>query len=228
MTPATRNKLTPAEAARLAELLPIIERGINSFVEVGRALIEVSDRRLYRETHATFEEFCQDKYSMTAGQAYRLCAAAETVKMLPSGQQKLIQNERQARELAKAPTADRPKILRAAARKGPVTAKSIKEETLRITRNSDDEALEAAIARQFTQPKSPTTITGSNEQKGSEMPAEPGEIPGSATMTEADLPSICKDLRDIAEELEAFPDFGDVANRLVLIAKWVRMIGNIK
>ena len=51
MTTAVKNKLTEAESARLAELEPIIALGMANFVVVGKALLEISDSRLYRETH---------------------------------------------------------------------------------------------------------------------------------------------------------------------------------
>ena len=57
-------QLAATERDRLSELEPLIERGMTSFVEVGNALLEISDRRLYRETHSTFAEYCGAKWKM--------------------------------------------------------------------------------------------------------------------------------------------------------------------
>jgi hypothetical protein len=65
---------------RLRELEEVVERGLATFVEVGRALQEIRDAQLYRATHA-----------------YRLIDAAEVkVALSPIGD---IRNEAQAREL---------------------------------------------------------------------------------------------------------------------------------
>ena len=133
MKPATRNELTQDEATRRAELEPIIAEGMASFVEVGQALVEISDRRLYRNTHSTFKQYCQEKWQISAAHAYRLAEAAEvveSVKSSPVGDK--ITTESQARELARVPEPKRADVLEAAvtkaARRGkPLTAASIKE-----------------------------------------------------------------------------------------------------
>ena len=50
--------MAPLQVRRLAELELVIERGLKTFVEVGAALLGIRDGRLYRETHATFEDYC--------------------------------------------------------------------------------------------------------------------------------------------------------------------------
>ena len=47
--------LSAAEAGRLQELETTIERGLQTFIEVGEALREIRDHRLYRGDHPTFE-----------------------------------------------------------------------------------------------------------------------------------------------------------------------------
>src|SRR3954470_4192004 len=103
MTPAPiKNPLTPEEAARFTQLRADIKTDMAGFMKTALALVEISDKRYYREEYSTFQEFCQAEYDLSASRVYRLCQAAEVVKLLPSGQQ-TITNERQARELAKAP-----------------------------------------------------------------------------------------------------------------------------
>ncbi len=56
--------LTSSEATRLAELEEQISSGLATFVAVGQALLEVRDRRLYRQTHATFEAYCRERWGI--------------------------------------------------------------------------------------------------------------------------------------------------------------------
>lgn len=128
MTPT--QTLTPAESSRLAELEPKIERGLKNFVEVGTALVEIADLRLYRGTHSTFDEYCKDKWKMTAHRAYRLSNSAEVMNKLSVTHGSQIKNERQARELGKVAPEKRAKVIESAAASAeaesrPMTARDI-------------------------------------------------------------------------------------------------------
>jgi len=94
------------ESADFIRLEKVIERGLDTFVEVGNALAEIRDRRLYRCEHKTFEDYCRDKWNIGRTYAHRLMAAAETVEMLPVGNKPT--SERQVRALAKLPAEKRP------------------------------------------------------------------------------------------------------------------------
>src|SRR5215471_844919 len=74
--------LTEPERGRLVELESVIARGLGSFVEVGRALQEIRDRRLYREQHATFEGYCRERFRMTRQHANRTIRAAVVAGIL--------------------------------------------------------------------------------------------------------------------------------------------------
>ena len=83
---------------RLAELELVVERGLQTFSEVGAALLEIRDRRLYRETHASFEAYCRERWQLSRPAAYRAIDAARVVDVLsPIGDSPA--NEAQAREL---------------------------------------------------------------------------------------------------------------------------------
>jgi hypothetical protein len=71
--------LAPHDAARLTQLEVTIERGLTTFVEVGAALAEIRDSRLYREAHGTFEDYCHQRWQMERRHAYRLMDAATVV-----------------------------------------------------------------------------------------------------------------------------------------------------
>jgi hypothetical protein len=61
---------------RLSELETTIERGLKTFVEVGNALAEIRDSRLYRESYATFEDYCRERWGMSKRHAVSCIAAA--------------------------------------------------------------------------------------------------------------------------------------------------------
>ncbi|WP_225226251.1 hypothetical protein [Komarekiella delphini-convector] len=54
-----------------------LERRVErAFSEAGKALLELRDRRLYRSTHKTFEEYCKDRFAYNRRQPYLLMDAA--------------------------------------------------------------------------------------------------------------------------------------------------------
>jgi hypothetical protein len=78
-------------------------------VEVGEALLTIRDNRLYRASHATFEEYCDQRWGFNRDIADRTIRSAEVAGILrPTGR---IPNEAQARELA--PLRDDPAVVRA-------------------------------------------------------------------------------------------------------------------
>ncbi len=163
---AIRHQLDAAERDRLAELEPVIEKGLAGFVEVGTALLEINDRRLYRETHSTFQDYVSEKWQMTARRAYQLCAAAEVVKALPENVNHGSQiNERQARELAKVEPERRVQVLEVAASKGPVTARAIKEVAKRWNPTLIEQVKAAIPLAPRLDPKQIKLFTGSRETR---------------------------------------------------------------
>ncbi len=75
------------QPARLTELEAVIERGLTTFVEVGQALLEIRDSRLYRETHATFEAYVKERWGWGRTNADNYIQAARVaVNVQPVGQ----------------------------------------------------------------------------------------------------------------------------------------------
>lgn len=59
------------------ELEAVIERGLGSFLAVGRALLEIREGRRYRERgFATFEEYCESWLEIERRRGYQFCDAA--------------------------------------------------------------------------------------------------------------------------------------------------------
>jgi len=91
--------ITLDERSRLYQCEEIIERGLNTFVDVGNALLDIRDNRLYRQEYHTFEDYCKERWNFVRRQADRLIEAAETVENLRPMGLILPTNERQTRPL---------------------------------------------------------------------------------------------------------------------------------
>ncbi len=113
---------------RLTELEKTIARGKKTFVEVGLALAEIRDLRLYRREYGGFEEYCRRKWGWSKPYCTQLITAAAVVEALPATTKVAIATESQARELAKVAPADRAGVVQAVVDSGkPVTAAEIKK-----------------------------------------------------------------------------------------------------
>lgn len=121
-----RQKFEPAgNGGRLEQLEATIERGRKTFVEVGLALAEIRDARLYRPAYATFEDYCRERWNWSRSYAHRIIEAAATSETLPMDQRP--ETESQARELARIEPERRVEVLNQARTNGKVTAAAIRQ-----------------------------------------------------------------------------------------------------
>ncbi|MEH2105887.1 hypothetical protein [Nostoc sp.] len=80
--PATATiNVTAVEVPELTEeeqrdRLHLERRVERAFFEAGKALAELRDRRLYRSTHKTFQEYCRERFGHSRRQSYLLMDAA--------------------------------------------------------------------------------------------------------------------------------------------------------
>ncbi|MBN3945233.1 MAG: hypothetical protein HWQ38_01565 [Nostoc sp. NMS7] len=78
-------ELTEEEQSDRLHLERRVERAV---FEAGKALAELRDRRLYRSTHSTFEEYCKDRFGFERRHPYRLIEASAVfdnlMKMCPN------------------------------------------------------------------------------------------------------------------------------------------------
>ena len=125
--PGATLALPVEEQTELARLESVIERGKETFIEVGTALCRIRDARLYRATNGSFQCYCEARWNFSRVQAHRLIEAANVVALLPIGNTSQITNEAQARALARVPEELRVEVLEAATERGPVTAAAITE-----------------------------------------------------------------------------------------------------
>lgn len=104
-------ELSPDEERERINLERKIEKALKAFYEAGKALREIRDRRLYRSTHQTFEDYCLDRFNFTRRRPYQLIDAATVIdnllesgthddEMCTNGSQKMLPSaERQIRPL---------------------------------------------------------------------------------------------------------------------------------
>lgn len=100
-----------------------IERGLNTYIEVGTALGQVREQRLYRAQYASFQAYCATRWGFTGRRGNQLIEAAEVGRILP------IANAGQAAALAAVPEPERAEVLAEATERsgGKPTAKTITE-----------------------------------------------------------------------------------------------------
>jgi len=123
------------EAQTLAQYEQIIDQGIKTFVQVGQALLAIRDQRLYRESHATFEDYLRQRWDLGRSYAHRMIDAAVVVEnLLPIGNI-VPANEAQARPLTTLPPDQQREVWREAVETAPpsgVTAKHVQQTVKRV------------------------------------------------------------------------------------------------
>lgn len=92
--------LTPTEAKTLAELESIVHHQLAAWQQIGDALTQIRDQKLYREKYATFAEYLDQRWKFTASRAYQLIRSVAVVANVDNGSSL---PERSARELSKLP-----------------------------------------------------------------------------------------------------------------------------
>ncbi len=99
-------ELTPEEAARRKLLEGVIRRNLQAFHELGRALREIAEKRLYRSDYGTMSDYTLDKLDMRKSQVYRLIEASRVVDILSPIGETMPSNEAQVRPLQRLSTSD--------------------------------------------------------------------------------------------------------------------------
>jgi hypothetical protein len=64
--------LTNGEQARFRELESVVERTLDGFLECGRALIEIRNKRLFRQEFATFEDYCVKRWGFSGSRGHKI------------------------------------------------------------------------------------------------------------------------------------------------------------
>lgn len=144
--------MTSEERARLVEREDTIEQHLNAYWEVGEALMEIRDRRLYREKYDTFTEYCHYRWGFTDSRARQFVIAAEIHAEVKTVTTVTLENEGQARAVNSLPVSIRADAVTNAAANGKVTAAAIKQEgeKLIIERTPDQVARDAVLASKYS------------------------------------------------------------------------------
>lgn len=108
--------LTINEKAEFKKLCGLVDEGLTSFLTVGTALNQIKERRLYRQTHETFEQFVKDRWNISNSRAYQLIDAARVSREVSTiveetGIDIELKTEAQLRELNPIGTEALPSVL---------------------------------------------------------------------------------------------------------------------
>ena len=106
-------RLSSEEEGALTRCERVIDAGKETFLQVGAALAEIRDGRLYRAEHKTFEEYCQVRHGWTRRHANHVIAASAVTRELANAAdlgtrvpKSIPSSTFQARPLAALPTAE--------------------------------------------------------------------------------------------------------------------------
>lgn len=120
------NELTVSERNLLAKCRADIAKG---FEMVGKALGTIRDKKLYRETHRTFEQFVLEEFQIARRIAYRYIDAAKAVENVSDASTPAPTSESVARPLTDLKPTDQKKVWEESVKTTPkgkkVTAKHV-------------------------------------------------------------------------------------------------------
>ena len=83
--PEAPTPLNDEERIRLDQLEHAIAGSIQSFLVVGKCLLEVRDRKLYREQYSTFQVYCAKRWGLTERRGLELARATTVAEHLLTG-----------------------------------------------------------------------------------------------------------------------------------------------
>lgn len=72
--------LSVQEKYRLEQLEGIVVDSVKSFYNLGMALTEIRDRKLYRKKAKTFEKYCKELFEISRRRAYEMISAAGVIE----------------------------------------------------------------------------------------------------------------------------------------------------
>jgi hypothetical protein len=87
------------ESHELERCEVVIKQGLQTFIEVGQALRTIREKRLYRISFKTFEDYCVGRWAFKKSEAYRLIDASVVISNLSPIGEVLPKTESQVRPL---------------------------------------------------------------------------------------------------------------------------------
>jgi hypothetical protein len=183
--------LAPRDAERLADLEVTIAQGLTTFVEVGSALSEIREARLYRESHGTFEDYCRDRWQMSRPRAYELIHASSVVAGLSAiADMPLPTNEAQTRPLAALPPEQQREVWKEAVETAPAGKVTAAHVAATVERKRAEEGV-IPIHQPRPEPAAPITardaLVAESRSPATRVAAYVCALPIDARLTEAQI-----------------------------------------
>lgn len=111
---------TPAGSERLQALEAVIQRWKDQFAEVGEALLEIKERKLYRPQYVSWIAYLKDRWALDRTHAWYLMQSALLVRELKAKGDPLPTHEAHCRPLMKVPPEKRADVWREIVEEVPV------------------------------------------------------------------------------------------------------------
>lgn len=197
-----RMALTMDESTRLITLESVITRGKAIFLEVGEALREIRDTKLYKAEYKTFETYCTGKWGFARQHAYRLINVAEIAKCHPR-----VTTERAARELKTVDEADREIVLDYAEKLGGVNSRLIIQAAAMVAAQELGQAFDGKPAHKKTVPNNLLAVACKEKQAvegKSKYPQNPKLPPKKEVPTSESSARSRVSLQDLKVEIEQY------------------------
>lgn len=161
-------KIEVVVESRLSQLETTINASLRSFVDVGKALSEIRETRIYVTPDCpTFEQYCQDRFDMKRDYADRLIKASQVVEMLTIVS---IQPSTESQARALVPLLDQSELLEK-------VWQSLVDSGQKITAA----VIKDAVAK---------ALTPVHKDTPHDVPTEEEEIPPTAPTEEVPVPSV--------------------------------------
>lgn len=184
--------ISPNESKRFTELESVIRGKIGALFEVGEALSEIKEKRLYRADFKTFSDYCNTVWEFGRMRAYQLIEASETLNALPVKCKTGFTNVRQVNALAKLPKEKRVKVAKQ-------IIKSVKSSGAKLTAK----VVQAAVAVEL-----------GDETPAPTKPAPAAKPEPTGPITPAQFQSLLDAMRQrISGERKEHEKFGVILNR---------------
>ncbi|EIJ42454.1 hypothetical protein BegalDRAFT_1574 [Beggiatoa alba B18LD] len=172
----TDSPLSPEEFQALAQHEAIVKAGLQTFYDIGEALLTIRDKRLYRAEFNSFEEYCQEKWGFVRRQADRLIQAFEVTENLRPVGLSMPHNEAQARPLVKL----EPELQRQAWQKavemapdGKPTSSLVKKIVKELTQQEESQSEVIDVLPQYTpETATPSPISTAKEAESLSIQAQ--------------------------------------------------------
>jgi hypothetical protein len=99
----SERRLTKGEWKLFHDSELIIQSGLRTFLQTGKALATVRRKKFYRQSYRTFEQYCRERWDISGGYARGLIRARDTSEVLSRSSLPIPAHESHFRALGKLP-----------------------------------------------------------------------------------------------------------------------------